>query len=528
MSEDSDNDVQPMGDALRWKLGILLGSILLVALCSIIYELIIGTLSSYLLGNSVYQFSLVIGIYMSAMGLGSYISKFFEDELLEKFFWVEIGIGLLGGTCAALLFGVFAFSPYFQQAIWGITIAIGTLVGLEIPLLTRYVRQYSQLRDAIANVLSWDYIGALFGSVSFPILLLPALGILNSAAVIGLVNIAVAVCGILVFRNEIKRFKLLLVAALGVAAVLIGLFFSAGAYERFLDKKLFVDPVVFKEQTQYQSLTMTNWMDDYRLYINGNIQFSSRDEYRYHEALVVPAMSIHGAPKSIGILGGGDGLAVKQIIKFPTVETITMVDLDPRMTEISRAHPALKRLNEGAFENDKLKVVNADAMQYLIDNPDKRFDVLIIDLPDPNNESLAKLYSREFYRIVRSRLNDGGLMVTQSSSSYHSPRAFWSIHRTVEESFCTDEVKSCESRVLPYHTWIPAFSDWGFNLASKNRDIDWSKAKFEVPLKYFNESVFASARNFPPDIAELDVKPNRLIEPILLRYYERDWKRHNP
>ena len=524
---DESGEIPALDRQTRWRIGILMGSILLVALCSIIYELIIGTLSSYLLGNSVYQFSLVIGLYMSVMGIGSFLSRFVRTNLLEAFFWVELGIGMLGGLSAAMLFGVFTYSPYFQQAIWGVTLGIGTLVGLEIPLLTRHVRKYAHLRVAIANVLSWDYIGALLGSLAFPLLLLPTFGILNSAALVGLVNVGVAFSGILVFRRELKGLIPLLIAAISIAAVLVALFFSTGSYERFLDRKLFTDPVVYKEQTHYQQLTMTHWTDDYRLFINGNIQFSSRDEYRYHEALVMPAMSLHPNPERIAILGGGDGLAVRQLRKFDAVKSIVMVDLDPRMTELARNHPVLKRLNEGAMDDPMLTVVNDDAMQYLIDHPDQHFDVIIIDLPDPNNESLAKLYSKEFYRIVRSRLNANGLMVTQSSSSYQSPHAFWSINNSIEASFCADN-ENCEARVLPYHTWVPTFGDWGFNLASKDRDVAWNEVRFPTDVQYFTETTFEHAQFFPPDVAELDVEPNRLIEPVLLQYYVRDWRRHNP
>ena len=530
--EEEEGEAPELSGPMRVRMAILLGSILLIAICSITYELIIGTLSSYLLGNSVYQFSLVIGLYLSAMGIGSYLSRYVRKNLLESFFWVELGVGLCGGTCAALLFGIFTFSPYFQVAIWVVTIVIGTLVGLEIPLLMRYIRRYAYLRDAIANVLSWDYIGALAGSIAFPLLLLPGLGLLNTAAVIGLINVAVALFGVWTFRDELRHAKRLAVAGVLTAALLVTLFFTSGAYERFLDKRLFVDPVIYQEQTPYQKLTMTAFKDDIRLFINGNIQFSSKDEYRYHEALVHPVMAAAGGPGGRGvrdvlILGGGDGLAVRQLQAYPDVESIVMVDLDPRMTEIGAEHPVLRRLNEGAMEDPRLEVVNADAMSWIKDT-DRRFDAIIIDLPDPNNESLAKLYSNAFYRLIRRTLRPHGAMVTQSSSVYYSPRAFWSIHRTLEDAFCPES--GCDPQapnVVPMHVWVPSFGDWGFNLASARplRPESW---EIEVPTRFLDEETLATAMHFPPDLAERDVEINRLIEPVLLTYYLRDWQSYNP
>ena len=213
---------------------------------------------------------------------------------------------------------------------------------------------------------------------------------------------------------------------------------------------------------------MTAWRGkDYRLYINGNIQFSSVDEYRYHEALVHVPMSLVEEPRSVLILGGGDGLVVKQFKKYyPDVEKLTMVDLDPRMTELARTHPAMVRINDGAFEDPRLEVVNADAMKYIQDH-DTDYDVIIIDLPDPNNESLSKLYSVQFYRLVRQRLKEGGVMVTQSSAVYFAPNSFWCIHRSLEQAFCPESgCDEANPHVVPYHTWVPTFGDWGFNVAS--------------------------------------------------------------
>lgn len=518
--------VEQLDAAGQRKVALLLVSILLVALCSITYELVIGTISSYLLGNSVYQFSLTIGLYMSAMGVGSYLSRFVKRDVLEKFFWVELGVGVLGGTCSALLFGVFAFTPYFKPVMWLVTLAIGTLVGLEIPLLTRYIRRYTKLRFALANVLSWDYIGALFGSLAFPLLLLPLLGLLNSAVVIGLINVMVALVGLIAFRHEIRQ-RVPLFISTGLALVgLVALFFGSGNYERALDRRMFQDPVIFSEQTPYQKLTLTAWKErDFRLYINGNIQFSSVDEHRYHEALVHVPMGLVPNARDVLILGGGDGLVVRQLQRYPEVERIVMVDLDPRMTEIAKTHELFRRVNEGAMDDPRLTVVNDDAMTYLMES-DRQFDAILIDLPDPNNESLSKLYSQSFYRLVTQRLKQDGVMVTQSSAVYFAPNAFWSIHRTIESAFCPEAGCDSPHYVIPYHTWIPSFGDWGFNLARKT-PIQPEELKVRVATDYVTDELIQSMLYFTRDISEREVKINRLIEPVLLSYYINDWHRFN-
>jgi spermidine synthase len=510
-----------------WRLRALLASILLVALCSIIYELIIATLSSYLLGNSVFQFSLVIGLYLSGMGVGSYLSRFVRGKLLETFIWVELAIGVIGGTSAALLFGIFAYTDFFQLAIWFFTLLVGTLVGLEIPLLTRYVNGYTSLRQALSQVLSWDYIGSLIGSIAFPLLLLPSVGLLNSAAIVGLLNVTVAVAGLWIFRRDLDRFRALAFSALAATVLLVGVFGTSGAYERFLDKKLFVDAVVHKEQTPYQKITMTAWKDDYRLFINGTIQFSTEDEYRYHELLVHPAMVAVARRSEVLVLGGGDGLALREILKYPEVKRVVLVDLDPAMTRLGLEHPILQRVNESAFRDPRVEVVHRDAMQYLIDTS-PLFDVVISDLPDPNHEALAKLYSVEFFRLVGKRLAAGGVVVTQSSSVYYSPNTFWCIHQSMEAAFCPSAgCTDANPHVLPYHVWVPSFGDWGFNLASKRPLAFDDEESYPVPTRFLNADVFRAARHFPPDVAERKLDINRLIEPNVLSYYLRDWRRFN-
>ncbi len=521
-------DQEATGELSRFKQSLLLFSILLFALCGIAYELIVATISSYFLGNSVFEFSLTIGLFMSSMGLGSYLSRFFHRELLSKFVIVEVLIGLLGGLSGPLLFVAFATTDYFRLLQVVLSISVGTLVGLEIPLLTRYLRQFSSLRVALAHVLSWDYLGSLVGSLSFPLILLPFLGLIGASLAVGVINLMVAVVGVLVFRDQLKRAWAFLLFCLLVFFTHVGLFLGAGGIEFYLDSQLYRDQIIYREQTVYQKLVVTRWRDDVRLFINGNIQFSSADEYRYHEALVHVPMAAAPRREHLLILGGGDGMALREAFKWPEVKSVVMVDLDPAMTDLGREFPLFVELNNGSMSDERLEVVNTDAMNYLEDT-DRKFDVVFIDLPDPSHESLSKLYSVEFYRLVAGHLSPGGVAVSQSTSPYYSRRAFWSIHRSMEEGFCLIDAVTCpvEGHVLAYHVNVPNFGDWGFNLASRQPLPLPESLNLDLPVRFLTERLIPELFVFPKDEAELEVEPNRLIAPVLLDLYLEDWAQWN-
>ncbi|MCG6971206.1 MAG: polyamine aminopropyltransferase, partial [Gammaproteobacteria bacterium] len=333
---------------------VLLISITIVALCGITYELIIGAVSSYLLGNSVYQFSLTIGFFMFAMGLGSYFSKLFLRNLLANFVWVEIAISIIGGLCSLSLFIAFSgVHALYTPIMYFFIIVIGTLVGLEIPLLTRILSQKEMIRKSIANVLSLDYVGALIGSVAFPLLLLPNLGLIRASFAIGLINIATAIINLYYFRDHLKHARALVIGAVLTLIVLVALILFGTRLSSFAEHHLYMDQVVFSEQTPYQKVIFTQSPanGNYRMYIDGHIQFSQRDEHRYHEALVHPVMSLPGPKENILILGGGDGLAAREVLKYDKVKSITLIDIDPAITSFSASFPALVKMNGDSLNN---------------------------------------------------------------------------------------------------------------------------------------------------------------------------------
>lgn len=502
---------------------LLLASVFVVAHCGLLYELIAGAVSSYVLGDAVTQFSLVIGVFLCAMGLGSYAAKFVKTDLLYRFVTIEIWLGLLGGTSSVSMFAVSALAPgLFPVFFYSLCVALGGLVGLEIPLLVRLLRKSHDEGAAISDVLALDYFGALVASILFPFVVLPYVGLSRASVVFGLMNLAVAALGVRLLARR-KRFVLTNVAFAG--ALLVAVFFYSSSMVGFFEDMLYQDDVIFARSTTYQRIVMTRWRDDVRLYIDGHIQFSSVDEARYHESLVIPAMESFPRPRAVLVLGGGDGMAVREVLAYPTVQTVTLVDLDPVMTELGRSRPELVALNRGSLSSPKVRVVNDDAMHFVRDSSEF-YDVIVVDLPDPHAPALAKLYSTAFYAMLARRLSARGVMVTQATSPFFAPEAFWCVVSTMRAAI-PEEGTIAPLHVYAYHVHVPSFGEWGFVMGSK-APVDVSELEPSVSTSFLNrealQSMFAFGRDLrPPEGIEV----NRLDHPVLSTYYARGWKRHN-
>ena len=494
-------------------MGILLFiTVLLIAACGLIYELIAGTLASYLLGDSVLQFSTIIGCYLFAMGIGSALSRFLDRGLAYRFVWIELLLGVIGGFSSALLFLAFAYTQGFQLLMYALVIIIGLLVGLEIPLLMRIVRGRYHFRDVVAHVLTFDYLGALGASLLFPILLVPYLGLVRSAMLFGIINVAVALWSTFLFANQIAKASTLRVVCL---VVLVGL--SVGLAEAnhittAAEDNIYADEIILARDTRYQHIVLTRFKDDIRLFLNSHLQFSSRDEYRYHEALVHPGLSAIPAPRRVLVLGGGDGLAVREILKYPQIETVTLVDLDPEMTRLFSSYPMLTALNQKSFSSPKVHIINADAFPW-VDANRESFDFMVIDFPDPTNYSLGKLYTTTFYKAAARHLSAQGLMVVQSTSPMFARDSYWCIAETL---------KQAGLRIFPYHVYVPSFGEWGFVIAG-NRDYQ-PPTSLPSGLRFMNVPGLSALFQFPPDMAPLPMPPNRLNDQLLVRLYDQDWK----
>ena len=494
----------------------LLFSVFVVASCGLVYELIAGALASYLLGDSVAQFSIIIGTYLFAMGVGSFLSRYIVSGLVQRFVQIELLVGLLGGFSAAVLFLCNAFLSHFRLALYLIVFLIGVLVGLEIPLITRVLENRFKFKDLIAQVLSFDYLGALLVSILFPLFLAPRLGLIRTALVFGLLNVLVAWSTAWLFRKSLNQFAWLRTQCLVAAGVLIGGLFYAENITALSEEMLYEDKIVYAESTRYQRVVFTRWQDDFRLYLNGHLQFSSRDEYRYHEALIHPGLQSVAHPKRILILGGGDGLAVREVLRYPTVESIVLVDLDPAVTTLFASHPLALRLNETSLKSPKLTVINADAFQWLEANRDF-FDFIVVDLPDPTNYSLGKLYTSAFYRLVTKHMSEHGAAAIQSTSPLYARRSFWCVVKTLEVTGL---------HITPYHAYVPSFGEWGYVLVT--RQPYHPPDRYLDGLRFISPQTVAGMFVFPADMQAVDSEVNRLDNQVLVRYHEADWHRVLP
>ena len=491
----------------------LLFSVFIIASCGLAYELIAGALSSYLLGDSITQFSTVIGTYLFAMGIGSWLSRYVERNLVARFVQIELMVGVLGGFSAAVLFFIFVwFTTPFQVALYLAVFGIGVLVGLEIPLIMRILKRDLSFKDVVSQVLTFDYLGALAVSILFPLLLVPHLGLVRSGLLFGLLNVLVALWALWIFREQLRNAFWLKTQAFVSLGVLAFGFVAAGQLTSLAEAHLYADEIVYSESSRYQHIVVTRWKDDLRLFLNNNLQFSSRDEYRYHEALVHPGLSTLPAARRVLVLGGGDGLAVREILKYPQVEFVTLVDLDPAMTQLFASAAPLRKLNENALHSPKVAVINTDALKWLEDSEDL-FDFVVVDFPDPSNFAIGKLYSAAFYRLLEKHMTAGALAVIQSTSPLYARQSFWCIVSTLESvGFVT----------TPYHALVPSFGEWGFVLAG--RRAYQPPASYAVTTRFLSPDINQALFQFPKDMARVDAEVNRLNNQVLVRYFESEWR----
>jgi spermidine synthase len=498
----------------------LLVSVFVVAACGLVYELVAGALASYLLGDSVLQFSTVIGCYLFAMGIGSWLSKFVEHQLVAQFLRIELLVGLIGGLMPAGLFIAHSSLPaeaagVFRLLLYGLVFVVGVLAGLEIPLVMRILkRHFSErwaLRELVSQVLTFDYLGALAVAVAFPLLFVPHLGLVRTGVFFGLLNALVAVWALWIFRGELRRAGAHAAACVAVVGVLLVALFTADGLTTWAEDRFYGSEIVVRESSDYQRVVVTAGAGGVRLFLNGNLQFHSRDEHRYHESLVHPAMAAHGAAKRVLVLGGGDGLAVREVLRYPSVEQVTLVELDPHMTRLFSTHPTLVALNQGALKSPKLNIVNTDAYTWL-EQARESFDVVIIDFPDPSNFSLGKLYTTSFYQRVDQVLAAGGWLAVQTTSPLLARKSFWTVVTTLE---------AVGLATTPYHAHVPSFGEWGFVIAGRR---PWrAPAALPPGLRFLTVEGLPALLQFPPDMARVPTEPNRLSNQVLVSTFEEEW-----
>ena len=539
------------------KTSLLFVSVFVIATCGLGYELIAGTVASYLLGDSITQFSTAIGLYLFALGIGAYLSRFIDRHLCARFIDVELAVALLGGSAAAILMVAFAHATWFRPILYLTIIAVGTLVGLEVPLLLRILRERMEFKELVSQVLSVDYVGSLAASLLFPLVLVPRLGLMRTSLLFGLANAAVALWSTFLLREWLTEVTGLRVRCVVVLALLTtGLIFG----ERLTalgEEALYSDEVLLTRSSPYQRIVLTRGRGSFQLFLNGNLQFSSADEYRYHEALVHPGVQLvkqsqGRGPRRALVLGGGDGLAVRELLRYPDLEEVVLVDLDKAVTDLAQKLPMLLEQNLGALRSPKVRVINDDAMRWLDEKSSERFDLIIADFPDPSSFAVGKLYTTRMYKLVRRALSPTGALVVQSTSPLFARRSYWCIVRTLEATGFS---------VWPYHAFIPSFGEWGFALAQPRalattaqaasqaaaqvrpgheEDVPPAPAPVAVAavappmaealppgLRYLDNPSLRSLFVLSPDMGPLAAAVNRLNNQVLVSYYEREWRRWN-
>jgi len=495
------------------KSTLLLLSVFVIATCGLIYELIAGTLASYLLGDSVTQFSTIIGTYLFAMGIGSYLSRYVNRNLTLWFIKIELMVGLVGGFSSILLFVLFEQVVYFRLILYALVGLTGILIGLEIPILMRMLKDKFEFKDLVSEIFTFDYIGALMASLIFPLLFVPHVGLIRTSLFFGIINTGVALWVIYSFKNQVYWIKSILSIAWAILILLVVSFVYADTIQNYSESLAFQDKVILSESSPYQRIVVTNNKKELRLFLNGNLQFSTLDEYRYHEALVHPLLSNIQKKDTIVIMGGGDGLAIRELLKYPEIKKIYLVDLDKEVTRLFKTHPALSKLNQQSLSDPRVEIKNEDAFIWAM-NQTQKYQAIIIDFPDPSNYSLGKLYSYSFYKRIYELLQPEGAIVIQSTSPYYAPNSFWCVNNTLTYT---------GFHTLPYHTYIPSFGEWGYIIAYKHSFNQ--RTPYPANLKFINKELFTQMTYFPKDMEARTTEVNKLNNQALVHYFDEEWSK---
>ncbi len=499
---------------------LLKAALFATGLAGIVSEYTLSTLATYFLGDSVFQFTMIVSIMLFSMGIGSRISKNIEDSLLEKFVWIEFGLSCIASNVTVIVYTVFAFYGDPTIIIYILSILIGLFIGMEIPLVVRLNEGFQSLRVNISSALENDYYGSLAGGAFFAFIGLPILGLTYTPLVLGIVNFSVAILFIVVIWNEVKpeQKRRLIIYASFTATLLITSGLMSEKIVKWGDHLRYRDRVVYSEQTRYQKIVLTKGEGNYWLFLNGNQQLSTFDEELYHEPLVHPIMQLHNNPRSILVLGGGDGAAVRELLKYPDLEEVVLVDLDPAVTDLAKTHEVLLDINKNSLNHPKVTVINQDGFTYL-ENINSRFDVAIADFPDPRTVDLGRLYSREFYWLCNRALKENGMLITQAGSPYYAEKAFK----------CIDTTMSVAGfKTLQLHNQVPTLGEWGWVLGAKNtnEDLRTKLRKSDlgnIETKWLTNEAMTALCSFGKQVLPKEkgtVAVNKLHDPVLYKYYE--------
>ncbi|MFT6746598.1 MAG: spermidine synthase [Glaciecola sp.] len=498
---------------------ILMSSLFATGIAGIVSEYVLATLATYFLGNSVFQWTIILSIMLFSMGLGSRLSKSINKYVIEYFIAAELLLSLLTSVCALFVYSIMGVTTYIQIFIYFLAILIGLLIGLEIPLVTRINGRYHDLKANISDVMEKDYYGSLIGGLFFAFIGLPYLGLTYTPFVLGTVNLIVATLLFLTFSDRLNpKIKKLLFGSIISLYVLIALGVCyAKPIILFGEQSRYGDKVVYSQQTKYQKITLTSSNNHHILYLNNSMQLNTMDEWLYHEPLVHVPMLLNSGRKNILILGGGDGCAIREVLKYPEVESIKIIDLDPGMTNFGANNPVFKELNENSYHDKKVTIVNQDAF-IALESDSQYYDLIIIDFPDPRSIELSRLYTKEMYAFCQKRLKMDGIIITQATSPYFQTKSFHCIKKTMQ---------SAGLNTLPIHNHVQSFGEWGWiigsKLYSKKHMIKMLSSIDTLPVKntrWLTTDALEMMCKFGKPVGDTtEIEVNSIHNPVLFKYY---------
>ncbi|MBQ4861600.1 polyamine aminopropyltransferase [Pseudoalteromonas sp. MMG013] len=547
---------------------LLISVMAILAGCGLIYEYLLSHYAGRVLGSVESAIYAMIGTMIVAMGIGAFLARWFKDPF-TAFAWLESLIALLGMSSILIIASVIALTytlPHTFSSLYNLPadavidgrvfeslqnvarflpyifgLMLGIFIGMEIPLIAR-IRQHVYgrfLENNAGTIYGADYIGAGIGAAIWVMIML-ALPIMQAAAWTALFNVIAGLMFLWRYHQHVRFAKLLLLCHVLLLGLFLILLSYGSVWMKDLSNVLYKDKVIYSESTKYQHVVVTERLSRTQampindLFLNGRLQFSSADEQIYHTMLVYPAMLAANRHDRVLIIGGGDGLALRDVLKWPVKEA-TLIDLDGQLLSLFglKGQPfsalpeittKLSALNHNALNDPRAKVIVTDAfleVEKMLDDG-LLFDSIIIDLPDPNHPDLNKLYSDYFYNHVRQLLAPDGALSIQSTSPYHAKNAFISIAKTVKHAGF--------AHVEQYQQNIPSFGQWGWTIATRTGQSASERIKavndFPVPSNWVNQEYLQAAFAFPNKFFDgnKSIEVNRLGSGVLYDYYRQAWQ----
>ncbi len=508
----------PTAERRNLDLSILIYAVLAGGVCSLIYAVIIATTVSYFEGDPTTVYPVFLALFMATVGLGARTSTAVKGRYLEWFVTADLALAAVGGLSVPMLYLVFAETDFFMAAAVMMTLLIGGTVGFKLPILISLLDAYGERTQTIARAVTFDRLGVVVAFLAFATVLLPYYGILASSVLIGLGNLSIAAAVSWRFRSKLgaARVPFSLAGSL-TGALLLAIFIGSGTILDIWKQSTFEGRVLLTEQTERGFIVMNSFRGDVRLYVNDELQFSSVDAHRYNEAIVhVPPLLTSRRIENVLVLGDDDGMVVQELLRRDGVTSVTQVSPNDTVSRLAKTHPRLLEINGQSLLDPRVQTVSTEIFDIL-ESRSRLYDMVIADLPNPGTLQAARLYTRDFYELVRLNLAPGGVFVTQATSPYFAERAFRAIGKTMDTVF---------PDTAAYHLWVPSLGDWGFVVGGTKPLATDVPAEGRLPdTRFLTTRMVPGLFVFPPGPpAPEPVEIATLDRPIVLDYYLDGWR----